>query len=357
MKKIFTLISVALCAMSVNAQEDWDVTKLTMTGSYMTGGTVSQNKSASYTIPASAKVFPVGTYVDGTTLPEAVVTWLNSQADPTIYATPLNEITFVASTTNVTLKGVSTPNSDKTAEEAWNYAGTEDNKTLSLEGYPTFKGYIKGNTGNPSIGHYEFVDLNSSDEECSRVADAAWAPGLKVLPGKGCYYEITAKVDGTMIVGIWLNKNLASNKLCVIDESSATGDAGYSILTGDKITVKGFRNDNGWEGEGVGLLTFPVSENGLLQLPEGATQTDMNRPLFAYVTWEAKKDVTYMLCCPTNQLGIMGFRFTAGGASGINTIKAAEQNADAPIYNLSGQKVDKSYKGIVIQNGRKFFNK
>jgi len=43
--------------------------------------------------------------------------------------------------------------------------------------------------------------------------------------------------------------------------------------------------------------------------------------------------------------------------SGINTIKAADQNADAPMYNLAGQKVDKSYKGVVIQNGRKIFNK
>ena len=28
-------------------------------------------------------------------------------------------------------------------------------------------------------------------------------------------------------------------------------------------------------------------------------------------------------------------------------------NADGAIYNLAGQKVDASYKGIVIQNGKK----
>lgn len=42
-----------------------------------------------------------------------------------------------------------------------------------------------------------------------------------------------------------------------------------------------------------------------------------------------------------------------GGETAIKTVKAA-QNSDAPIYNLAGQKVSKAYKGIAIQNGKKF---
>ncbi len=350
MKKIFTLISMALVAMSVNAQEVWDAaSKLTIENNYVTGGTVSQNKSASYTIPSETKVFPEGTYVDGTTLPTAVVEWLGSQTDPEAYATSLNEITIEASTESVNMKAVSTPNSDKATTEAWNFAGAEDNKTLSGEDFPTFKGYMKGNTGNPSVGHYEFSDYNSDGDICSRVCDAVWNPGSSVLPGKGCYYEFTCSQEGTLTVGIWLNKNLASNKLCVVDESSS--DGGYQILSGDAITVKGFRNNNGWEGEGVGLLTFPLGSDGLVQCPEGATQTNMNQPLFAYVTWTAKKDATYMVFTPSNQLGLLGFQFTAGG-TGIETVKAAAQS-NAPIYNLAGQKVSANFKGIAIQNGKK----
>lgn len=37
-----------------------------------------------------------------------------------------------------------------------------------------------------------------------------------------------------------------------------------------------------------------------------------------------------------------------------NTVK---NNADAPVYNLAGQRVTKAAKGILIQNGRKFINK
>ncbi len=39
--------------------------------------------------------------------------------------------------------------------------------------------------------------------------------------------------------------------------------------------------------------------------------------------------------------------------TGIDTVKTNTENADAPIYNLAGQKVDKSFKGVVIQNGVK----
>lgn len=47
-----------------------------------------------------------------------------------------------------------------------------------------------------------------------------------------------------------------------------------------------------------------------------------------------------------------------GDASGIsNTIAAPVANPNAPIFNLAGQKVSKAYKGVVIQNGKKFVQK
>lgn len=49
-----------------------------------------------------------------------------------------------------------------------------------------------------------------------------------------------------------------------------------------------------------------------------------------------------------------------GETTGINAIENSElriENSDAPMYNLAGQRVSKSYKGVVIQNGKKFMNK
>lgn len=41
----------------------------------------------------------------------------------------------------------------------------------------------------------------------------------------------------------------------------------------------------------------------------------------------------------------------------VDSIQTETKVADAPLYNLAGQKVGKDYKGVVIQNGKKFILK
>jgi hypothetical protein len=54
------------------------------------------------------------------------------------------------------------------------------------------------------------------------------------------------------------------------------------------------------------------------------------------------------------------------GITGIETIEASGHReatpatmyrVDAPVYNMMGQRVDKSQKGLVIYKGRKYVNK
>ena len=49
--------------------------------------------------------------------------------------------------------------------------------------------------------------------------------------------------------------------------------------------------------------------------------------------------------------------FKEGTGTGIQTVKSETIDVNAPAYNLAGQKVDKSYKGVVIQNGKKMIQK
>ena len=44
-------------------------------------------------------------------------------------------------------------------------------------------------------------------------------------------------------------------------------------------------------------------------------------------------------------------------ATGIDHMQAAGENTDHAIYNLSGQRVSDSYKGVVIINGKKVLRK
>jgi len=46
------------------------------------------------------------------------------------------------------------------------------------------------------------------------------------------------------------------------------------------------------------------------------------------------------------------FKVTIGDATAIEYVKAGA-DVNAPAYNLAGQKVNKNYKGVVIQNGKK----
>lgn len=60
-------------------------------------------------------------------------------------------------------------------------------------------------------------------------------------------------------------------------------------------------------------------------------------------------------------MGTMPFQITSSFKSpttGISSVTTSETiNADGKMYNMSGQQVNESYKGIVIMNGKKYFNK
>ena len=58
---------------------------------------------------------------------------------------------------------------------------------------------------------------------------------------------------------------------------------------------------------------------------------------------------------PVNGVNFYCFEFVAGSPSGITSAKTAAE--DSTIYNLGGQQVNASYKGVVIKNGKKMVQK
>lgn len=51
------------------------------------------------------------------------------------------------------------------------------------------------------------------------------------------------------------------------------------------------------------------------------------------------------------------YLYYADQTTGVKNIIAEGKNANAVLYNLNGQRVDASYKGVVIKNGKKVLNK
>ena len=97
-------------------------------------------------------------------------------------------------------------------------------------------------------------------------------------------------------------------------------------------------------GNGLGVFYFPVAE-GCSYLAH-ATGSKISWSGICFSETEAKT-VT------VEGEGIS--KTLVGAGTGINSVKSVV--TDSAIYNLAGQKVNASYKGVVIKNGKKFFQK
>lgn len=61
---------------------------------------------------------------------------------------------------------------------------------------------------------------------------------------------------------------------------------------------------------------------------------------------------------PNHQVRVKKITITLkDNPTGINEVSNRALNENAPLYNLAGQRVSKDYKGVVVQNGKKFIKK
>lgn len=173
-------------------------------------------------------------------------------------------------------------------------------------------------------------------------------------------------------------------------EELKTADGNYYASVGKKtITVKSpyevkaSYNDNIVNGDfyfrGLygrkkyidGSATTLISDNGsqkyqyistaagsyLKYLPSGSTlQFNGMRAYFYFPNWNATNNNAAQ-AASNNTNAKIHVAVMAASTTGISNISAAEASKQAEVYNLSGQRVDASYKGIVVRNGRKYLRK
>lgn len=121
------------------------------------------------------------------------------------------------------------------------------------------------------------------------------------------------------------------------------------------------------------LTTTPIADNGsqkyqyistavgnyLKYLPDGSTlQFNGMRAYFYFPNWNAANNNAAQAASKNNNTNAkIHVAVMAASTTGISNISAAEASKQAEVYNLSGQRVDASYKGIVVRNGRKYLRK
>lgn len=97
--------------------------------------------------------------------------------------------------------------------------------------------------------------------------------------------------------------------------------------------------------------------NYLKYLPKNSTlQFNGMRAYFYFPNWNAENNNAAQ-AASNNTNAKIHVAVMAASTTGISNISAAEASKQAEVYNLSGQRVDASYKGIVVRNGRKYLRK
>ena len=183
-----------------------------------------------------------------------------------------------------------------------------------------------------------------------------YAPdGSAGLPKNGTYITLTPKVAGTMIAYVWVNKG--SRDVYIAKQSDAK-----ALAFGTDITVSGYINGQNNDVEDGSPLKgyMKYQEEISMKGTEGADAYVIgagNQPVWAGLTFEAEANETYYVFAKSTQIGFAGFVFTPSDASGISDVTVSGNSQKAVRYNISGQKVDASYKGLVIENGKKFVQK
>lgn len=99
--------------------------------------------------------------------------------------------------------------------------------------------------------------------------------------------------------------------------------------------------------------------NYLKYLPATSTlQFNGMRAYFYFPNWNAENNNKAQAASKNNNTNAkIHVAVMAASTTGISNISAEEASKQAEVYNLSGQRVDASYKGIVVRNGRKYLRK
>lgn len=164
--------------------------------------------------------------------------------------------------------------------------------------------------------------------------------------------------------------HIGQKTITVVPPHQIKGNINNNVVNGD-FYYRGLYGSKQYTEEKNGNLTnTPISDSGsqkyqfistatgnyLKYLKSGSTSKFPGfRAYFYFPGWSAEEN--NKLHSSTNTSNAKVFLFVEGSTTGISDIRTDENNNDGRIYNLAGQVVDESYKGIVIKNGRKYLAK
>ena len=143
----------------------------------------------------------------------------------------------------------------------------------------------------------------------------------------GCVYKFETAKAGSVTVGVQLG-----------------GTKGFHILDADFAEVA------------PASYNLPAAKDGASQ---EFTQNEKGENIIAeksngIVTFSVAEGGTYYVLAAGSKMGFYGFKYEVGTSTGISSVNAAAAKKDGKTYNMAGQEVSSSAKGLIIKNGKKY---
>ena len=127
--------------------------------------------------------------------------------------------------------------------------------------------------------------------------------------------------------------------------------------SGDVITIAGAYNNADEKNAAVAFRSDPTSTEALWTTENFINgKTSESDPVEQTYTLTEAAEKLYFGRSGNTGTCVTLLKITRGGATGINEMLNVKIN-DGAVYNLAGQKVAKDFKGIVIKNGKKILQK
>ncbi len=156
--------------------------------------------------------------------------------------------------------------------------------------------------------------------------------------GKGVADSINALVDTKDLTLCAKNADGSDGNLC-----SAIKNNGTTLLQAAAMVTSLSGQECAWStttSNGLGVIAFPVYEGAYYNV--NACGSKITCDGFVFIP---------------GATGLATIAATKDESTAIKNIAIDELDTNAPIYNLQGQRVGEGYKGICIQNGKKFIVK
>ena len=238
--------------------------------------------------------------------------------------------------------------------------------TISKDGYE----YTKDYTLNIDAEAEETTPVYYPESSVKNTTSGWWtnfSPYYELQAGKKMQFKFYNYSD---MSAVW-------NNWCLVAAQIKREDAGYGadkeyfVIRNDKFgwganhNAEGFTDDFDWSGGddrpnlrkdlngSLVDMTVSLTAAGVFKMESTITTTTNKVYHYTYTTTLTAKPSKIVLFFVNEKSYIDGSSLSTGISNPI----IIQKKNDGKWFNLSGQQVDKSYKGVVIVNGKKFVNK